>query len=533
MQDRPILADDWQYYEIVADIEEDAKSIVLGLMLFGSGRAWIDDVTLQVVDDSVTSTTANFRARLEAAQGSMPSNASSSFFVPWMILVPIAFLMFVLANSSAHLGWLQRVGVRFSVAYWILYSFPAPLTSIPPLRRLLMSAYSRWNDAAVQWTALNVLGMERSFGPRNGSGDTTADYVKLFLCFALATAITIVWSLMDRRQTDYAWTRDLLRSYVRYVLGFAMLGYGLAKLSLEFNQFPSPDIRRLTQNYGDSSPMGLLWTFMGASRSYTFFAGMGEVIGALLIVWRRTTTLAAIVIFGVMLNVFMMNMCYDVPVKQYSFHLLMMAVFLLLPECGRLAKLFVLNQDTERSDLEPPYVNSTTIWIQRVLKGLLITMGIGVPIFFSLMRESQGSRQAADVPEYFGSYTVDELTIDGNPLPPLATDATRWKYFSIQRLPYSIRGGPGSSDYVLIKMMNDVQVGGEATLSGDFGFSLDVQSPTVPKMFKITPLEDEVISLSGQVEGKPLVARLKRIRKEDFLLVNRGFHWVNETPYNR
>lgn len=38
-----------------------------------------------------------------------------------------------------------------------------------------------------------------------------------------------------------------------------------------------------------------------------------------------------------MLNVAMMNFCYDVPVKQFSSHLCLMALFIMLPEAQRLA----------------------------------------------------------------------------------------------------------------------------------------------------------------------------------------------------
>ena len=50
MNNRPIRSNDWNYYEIVGDIAEDAETIVLGMFLKGSGQAWLDDVSLQIVD---------------------------------------------------------------------------------------------------------------------------------------------------------------------------------------------------------------------------------------------------------------------------------------------------------------------------------------------------------------------------------------------------------------------------------------------------------------------------------------------------
>jgi hypothetical protein len=49
MGDRPITAKEWRDYEIVGDVAEDAGQIAFGLMLIGSGKAWLDSVSFEVV----------------------------------------------------------------------------------------------------------------------------------------------------------------------------------------------------------------------------------------------------------------------------------------------------------------------------------------------------------------------------------------------------------------------------------------------------------------------------------------------------
>ena len=41
------------------------------------------------------------------------------------------------------------------------------------------------------------------------------------------------------------------------------------------------------------------------------------------------------------------------------------------------------------------------------------------------------------------------------------------------------------------------------------------------------------VVLDGRVDGAPLVVRLKRIEPSQSLLVSRGFHWIQEFPFNR
>ena len=57
-------------------------------------------------------------------------------------------------------------------------------------------------------------------------------------------------------------------------------------------------------------------------RSYEIFAGCAETLGGILLLTPRTTTLGALVCLADMIQVFMLNMTYDVPVKLFSFHLI-------------------------------------------------------------------------------------------------------------------------------------------------------------------------------------------------------------------
>ncbi|PYQ68039.1 MAG: hypothetical protein DMF53_00750, partial [Acidobacteria bacterium] len=49
MADRPIRSSEWKTYEITGDVAPDAKSIYLGLMLLGQGKAWIDSASFETL----------------------------------------------------------------------------------------------------------------------------------------------------------------------------------------------------------------------------------------------------------------------------------------------------------------------------------------------------------------------------------------------------------------------------------------------------------------------------------------------------
>jgi hypothetical protein len=172
---------------------------------------------------------------------------------------------------SYDVGWdlAQRIAFRFAFAYWILYNLPFPMGMVPGTT-WIQEKYDRMLQWLIPWFGKNVLHISSNIsGAPTGSGDRLYDYVQLLLFIILAITITILWSILDKKRTEYKKLNDWLRVYVRYSLGTIMLGYGSYKVIKL--QFPSPSLERLLESYGQSSPMGLLWAFMGYSTSYSFF----------------------------------------------------------------------------------------------------------------------------------------------------------------------------------------------------------------------------------------------------------------------
>ena len=40
------------------------------------------------------------------------------------------------------------------------------------------------------------------------------------------------------------------------------------------------------------------------------------------------------------------------------------------------------------------------------------------------------------------------------------------------------------------------------------------------------------MAMEGTFDGRKVRATLRRVDKSDFLLLSRGFHWINEYPLN-
>lgn len=411
----------------------------------------------------------------------------------------------------------QRILFRFFTIYAVIYALTHPFGV--PFSDFITEYYVGLWNWLVPWFADLVFGLEITVFPA-GSGDTTYNYVQLVAFFLVAGLGCLIWSLLDRKRKNYDTALYYVRVFVRYYLAFVMLTYGFVKVIKL--QFPFPSFERLLTPYGNSSPMGLLWTFMGYSEPYTFFAGLGEVVGGLLLFFRRTTTLGALVVIGVMSNVVMMNFSYDVPVKLFSSHLLLLAFFLTLKDMQRLWYFFFLNRQAPAANLSSPFSAQWMHIARYVVKTLVIGYVLYSQISSGLEARSLYGTQR-EAPPLHGIYDVDTFVINGDTLAPLLTDPIRWQKLFID---YNYSG---------TQMMND-QIFRYAFEADTLDQTLQLWTfadTTNKFIFDYAWPTPEEMVLRGIWEADTVAVHLRPFDYNQFLLVNRGFHWINEFPLNR
>ncbi len=397
----------------------------------------------------------------------------------------------------------ERILFRFVCAYFLLF-----ITPLSPF----------W-QAVVPWVGRHLFQVDAS--PRSfaqsfcGSGDTTYHYVQVFCLAVLAGAVAAVWSALDRQRRNYERVHEWFRVILRYVLAAAMFVYGGGKVIPD--QFPAPSLENLTDTFGDTVPVTLLWTFMGASASYTVFTGVAEMVGGLLLTCRRTTLLGALICIGVLSNVVMLNFSYDVPVKLLSSHLLAMAVVLAAPDLRRLADLFLFNRPVEPVVIGPlfpkPWLNRAALLFRTVFVAALI----GLSLWESYDNRSHYGDWAPRPPLY-GIWLVNEFESDGTLRPPLLTDPDRWRRVIFPQ------SGP-----LVIQLMDETRR----------RYSLDVKAayqkltltrsgePGWKAEFSYAELEPGLITLEGNMDGRMIRTKLRRVDETKFPLVSRGFRWVS------
>jgi uncharacterized membrane protein YphA (DoxX/SURF4 family) len=434
---------------------------------------------------------------------------------------------------------LRQFIFRLGVSYTALYLLPFPLSLSPFPRSLpgvagLETGYGRIWAKLVEWVGRAFFHLSQSVAsnPYFLDGDSTFAHLRIALLFALAAMIALAWSLFDRTGRHDRAAGGVLRLGLRYYLAGMMMNYGLAKFG--HRQFPSsfelPEY--MVERYGDSSPMRLLWAFMGYSTGYRIFTGLMETLSGSLLLFRRTTTLGSLVGIAAMANVAMLDCFYDVGLKLFTCHLLIFMVVLAWPDRHRLANVLLYNRPAAPVPVTPPW---SSRW-RRISGTALKAAVIGGFIYLALAWDEpvrsvlKPAGGASDAIKLEGAFDVQAFVRNEIPIPAW-TDPLRWQVVTFTPLFQTIGVHLTNGDKLFYHGVIDAA---EGTLTLDKTgntFKAANTPASRPMVFKYVHPSPDELTLDGLVGGAHLIIRLHRA---DLLLLRRGFHWISDDgPYNR
>lgn len=367
------------------------------------------------------------------------------------------------------------------------------------------------------WVGEHILGISSPLVYTGNSRDTNFFWVQTFWLLIVAVLATGIWSVLDHKRANYAALHKWFRLFIRFGLASQMFEYGMTKVIP--TQFPSPSLNTLVTPVGNLSLQGLLWTSVGASTAYEMFTGWAELLGGILLLVPRTTMLGAMICLADMIQVFALNMAYDIGVKQVSLHLILLTLFLLAPDFQRLVNFFFLDRAVNAS-AEPQLfrtrrANRVALAVQIVFGVYLLAIQTDVNWVYWYV-EGGGSPKSP----LYGIWNVDELSIDGQARPVYLNDYDRrWRRV--------IFDSPGR----LVFQRTDDSF-------ARYGASIDVYGKTI----KLTkgdstnwkssftfqrPAQDQLI-LSGEMDGYQIHMQLRLAGFDTFRLLNSGFRWVRQ-----
>ena len=415
-------------------------------------------------------------------------------------------------------GLILRLLERFALVGFGLYHLPLFLNNYPSLgggggrdSGLAISWGHVFTPPGI-WVAHHILHVAGAMpnGYRGDNGDVAEEFGRLLIAVVVAVVGATVWTWADRRKPAAHWVSDALKLLLRFSIALGLTSYAMAKiLPLQFGT-GTIDMLGLERRLGEMRPMALLWYFMMYSRPYAFFGGLMELAVVVLLCFRRTATLGAILGLAVMTNVAILNYAYGVPVKLYSTMIVLSAAVLLLYDARRLWAVFVTNESVPRVDSSTFY-DGIPRWIRRTTKAILVgsVFVSSIVEMTSLIRRPAPVTGAAE-----GAWRVLAFEIGLHPANNSAT-LPPWLRLFVQNGTVAMRLTTDSLVYCRRDVTPDAQALAFACAGehrGEFRWTRD----------------GDIMQLAGTFDGAPLHVKAAALRPVDYALLRWQFRWIDE-----
>lgn len=415
-------------------------------------------------------------------------------------------------GTAARTDWsrLQRIAFRVAFVYLLLDTVPRAIDFLPDLMPGIPALPAidgfLWRPI-VPWVGKHILHLPRDITILAGY-DTAYGNVLMLCRLGAALIAAAVWTLVDKKHGDYRNLHYALRVLLRYDAAFTMLLYAFSKIIQQ--QFPSPNLVTMISPFGYLNPHQLLWSMMGFSRIYQVISGSVECLGALLLFFRRTTTLGALITTAALANVFVLDWSYGVFVKVIALQLMIAAVFLVVPDVPRLANVLIFHRPVMDAFHEGPVY--TNAWLRRGLgafKAALIVCFITMPAADAYRTQRDQLARNVATPPLYGLYSVVRFTRNGAEVP--STDPQRWTLVALD--------GP-AKDYSVISVRREDETWLQHLAKYDKAkrtLTMGADPPAQQVQFDYNRTPEGVV-FRGQLEGATVEIALRRIAEPKFPL---------------
>jgi hypothetical protein len=246
----------------------------------------------------------------------------------------------------------------------------------------------------------------------------------------VAMAGAAIWTALDRKRTHNRTLHAWLRIALRYSLFIIMWWYAWDKfVGEQFRANRTGSDLVLPFGLWDSHEM--MWSTMGISNMYATFTGLGEMTGGFLLLWRRTTTVGALVIIQIMAVVAMLDFV-NIPcfLVGLAVHFAWMSMILLAPDARRLIDFYIRNKRAAKAKPEASLVTGRWRWAR---------VPLVIAALYMVIDSKAPNVMAFWFPPHPLSGTFEVLTPPNAP-PRQLFDSTQWTHVDLNSGDGNYRG---------------------------------------------------------------------------------------------
>ena len=292
----------------------------------------------------------------------------------------------------------KKTALRWALLFTVLFGLTLPYDQESILGIGVM--LKPWTEWIVRWLGQVILPSSDHM-----TGLITSDSVGLYIHTAWLLTVTLllstIWSRLSTAHDERKLTYGLM-VFCRYFLAIFLFKYGLVKVL--HLQFFTPDPNTLFTPMGQLDRDILYWSVMGISGSYSFFLGTVELIAGLLLLWRSTYLIGALMALGVMAHVLAVNIGFDISVKLFSMYLLLLSIVLITPHISQLITFFIFQQPSSLIKITITYSSKRLRQIHTLLKGLVVLFCVWEGASVLVIGEYHA--EYSKLPKWVGAYDV-------------------------------------------------------------------------------------------------------------------------------
>jgi hypothetical protein len=238
-----------------------------------------------------------------------------------------------------------------------------------------------------------------------------------------------------------------------------------------------------------------------------------EMTVVVLLCFRRTATLGALLCLPVMANVALLDLCYGVPVKLFAVSMVVSAAVLVVYDARRLADVLIRRRAVPAPPPDPPPRSRHLRQVRWLVK--LVLVG-GVLLSSAVaMDQAHAMRLADEASPLHGTWQVDSFVKDGHEFAQ-TVDPSRWR-----RLIVAAHG-------VAIRLEDDSLLRCDRTVN-EAARTLEVSCPKehIDGMLQWTRDGDR-LRLDGTFDHAAVTASLERRDETQLPLLRSRFHWITD-----
>lgn len=325
----------------------------------------------------------------------------------------------------------QKIAFRIFAPFFILISIPNSAAWYSQLVQIDWTSlhYRDLYDIARFGSGINYFG-NRLFG------SSLLGYANWIITLLISIGIAAIWTLVVRyrkiERTDYNQFYYWVQAIVRYRAAIGIIGFGFTKVLPV--QMPYPSLGLLNTDFGDFTAQKIYWLSIGIVPWYQVFAGVVELVAGALLLFRKTTAIGAVLLFGALGDIVYVNFAYDGGVHVYSSYFVLLAGFLLVPVLPSLYRLLIQEKFTipyRFTPVFPAWLNKTRV----VTKVLVFFLFIGVFFYLQLVNfwyDPYKQPSVSGVQQLRGNYTVENFSINNQSVAASPSDSVRWQQVTFE-----------------------------------------------------------------------------------------------------